>query len=523
MRPLYLFLLIASPLVASAQCLTDFNKLVPEPSVDVTQSYGRISMFDHYLAIGLPDNDSLGRSTGVVKIYEKSTTKGWQHVATLAPSDPQDALQFGSAVKLSSNYLLVAGSGYAKKVYVFKKPSGGWQSQTEMTSLSKADGALFGSPYQHQQTMAISSDEQTIAITGPVYSQAGRDWTGAVFVYHKQVSQEWNNAIEPVMITAPEEDALDFGRSGVAIQGDRVITGTPFAPTGNGRLYVYRDQTGEFLDLQIEAKLSAYKSDKTAWLGWNNFAVTAEGIFTPIVVGRDTDDPQSVMAFYETPSTGSWADSDYTCAFPYHPSAIETNSFPLVSSNGTDVIVSSRKTEGSMTGYTTLIKKGSVGWCDPVLELVDSTVLLPGQVDNRYGMINAINRANDIAVGLLPHPNLERAILALKVTSKNPEGEWEANLLSSSKTSTAGHYYGDAILGFEDYLFVGASRDGSIKPNGGAVYVYKKSGSVWSKTGKILAPVKNRYDDVFGSALATNGKQLAVGAIGFEKHGRVFM
>jgi hypothetical protein len=35
--------------------------------------------------------------------------------------------------------------------------------------------------------------------------------------------------------------------------------------------------------------------------------------------------------------------------------------------------------------------------------------------------------------------------------------------------------------------------------------------------------VKGRYDDVFGSALATNGTQLAVGAVGFETHGRIFI
>jgi gliding motility-associated-like protein len=517
----YLIVLATCPLVAAGQCLTDFAKLVPEPSLDVTEQFGRISMFDNYLAIGLSDNDSLGRLTGVVKIYE-NTPVGWKKIATLAPSDPRDALQFGSAVKLSSNYLLVAGGSYAHKVYVFKKPLAGWKSQTELTSFSQAEGILFGVPYQQQNTMAISDDENTIAISDPFYGVAGQNWSGAVFVYHKETGQEWNGAIAPVMINAPEQEAADFGRSGVAIQGDRVITGTPYAPTGNGRLYVYRDPTGEFLDLQLEAKLSAYGSDMTAWLGGTNFSVTPDGIFTPITIGWNTNDPRSVLAFYQMPSSGAWQDSDYTCTFPYHPDPIRTNSFPTVATNGSDIVVSSYET-ANKTGYSTLIKKGSGGWCDPVLELIDTSPLRPGQFDSNYGSINAFNQNNDVAVGLLPHPDLAGTNVALKVIAKNSSGVWEGNLLASKNKSTAGHWYGSAILGFDDYLFVGASGDGSVKPNGGAVYVYKKSGSAWSETGKILAPVEGRYDDVFGSALATNGTQLAVGAVGFEEHGRVFI
>jgi hypothetical protein len=519
---LYLTVLCAWPWVSNGQCLTDFSKLVPEPSLDVTQQHGRISMFDNYLAIGFPANDSLGRLAGVVRIYERMAD-GWKSIATLAPSDPQDGFQFGSAVALSENYLLVAGGSRAKKVYLFKKPLGGWESQTELTSFVVTNARLFGTPYQIHKTMAISEDEQTLAITDPFYFETGQDWSGAVFVYHKQIDDEWNAAIAPVMIFAPEDDASDFGRAGVSIKGDRVITGTPMAPTANGRLYVYRDPTGEFLNLQLEAKLSAYGPDKTAWLGYSNFVVTSEGIFVPITLGWNTSDPQNVLAFYEAPSSGDWHDADYTCAFPYHPDAITTNSFATVATNGSDIIVSSHEMTGNKKGYTTLIKKGSSGWCEPELELVDISDYQPGQLQINYGYVNAMNSGEDIAVGLVPHPDLPGSNVALKCLSKEASGMWKHEVLSSDRKSSAGHNYGRAILGFEDYVFVGASGDASVKPNGGAVYVYKKSGEEWSRTGKIKAPANDQYDDGFGTALATNGNQLAVGAAGFGEHGRVFI
>lgn len=63
-----------------------------------------------------------------------------------------------------------------------------------------------------------------------------------------------------------------------------------------------------------------------------------------------------------------------------------------------------------------------------------------------------------------------------------------------------------------------------MKPNAGAVYTYNKVGTNWQKTGKILPPLgQSQYDDVFGSALASNKTYLAVGASGHEPKGKVFM
>ncbi|MEX2233811.1 MAG: FG-GAP repeat protein, partial [Cyclobacteriaceae bacterium] len=83
MKPfLYLFFSAGISLFASGQCLTDFTKLLPEPSIDHTQGFGRsISMYDDYLAIGAPNNDSLGRITGIVHVYQKISDE-WKKIAS---------------------------------------------------------------------------------------------------------------------------------------------------------------------------------------------------------------------------------------------------------------------------------------------------------------------------------------------------------------------------------------------------------------------------------------------------------
>jgi hypothetical protein len=277
--PLYVLLFVSVSFFSSAQCLTDFSKLVPEPSLDYANNYGRsFALYDNYLAIGLPEHDSLGRITGIVYLYER-IADSWKKIAALAPSDPQNSLQFGLKIKMSSDYILVgAGSQFGGKVYLFKKPPTGWQSQTELTAFAAPGTSAFGLSYHN--TIAISDDQQTIAITDQYYFSTNE--SGAVYVYHKQPGDEWSGTMPYVRLSNPDPDNIsDFGRAGVEIIGDRIITGTPHA--SNGVLYVYRDPTGTFSNLQLEATLTAGSYPQTAYLAMWNFVCTDDGIFTPIV------------------------------------------------------------------------------------------------------------------------------------------------------------------------------------------------------------------------------------------------
>ena len=513
---------LAFSVSARAQCLTDFSKLVPEPTQDYTLSYGTtFAMHDNYLAVGLPAHDSLGRITGLVYVYEK-VVAGWQKIATLAPSDPVDALQFGINVEMSADYILVSSTQYTGgKVYLFRKPITGWETQTELTTFTYPNNNYFGVAWSTGMgnPVAISDDQQTIAITDMMYEHETNNDLGAVFVYHKQPHEEWDGNMVPVMIKSPEDDGNDFGRAGVVIHGDRVITGTPLSPNGNGKLYIYRDPSGEFNNLEFEAGISGEAWPKTFWLGYYTFICTDEGIFAAMATDLDADS-QNIIAFFEKPASGTWSDvNEFTCAFA--PGAgVESESLPVITSNGNDLIVSYQASDGK--SYTTLMKKGSAGWCDPVYENIDVFIPHEGQLRNRYGVVNSASQEH-AAVGVLPHPGNPQANLSINVLSHNSDDTWASHLLFPRGQTTAGHAYGRAILGFEDFLFVGAPFDGTVKLNAGAVYIYRKTGGTWSKTGKILAPVDESGDNVFGTAFATNGNELAVGATGFGDHGRIFI
>lgn len=507
---------------ARSQCLTDFTKLLPEPTTDYTLNYGTtFSVYDNYLAIGLPAHDSLGRITGLVYVYEK-LDNGWKKIASLAPSDPVDGMQFGTNVKMSADYILVSSSSIdGGKMYLFRKPATGWQTQTELTIFTHPEAAFFGVPWYRGQNepVDISDDQRTIAISDMWYDY-NSDRHGAVFVYHKQPDEEWDGNMDPAIVRAPEDGVTDFSRPGVAIEGDRLITGTPYSvSSGSGNLYVYRDPSGEFADLQMEATISAPPYPESSGVGYYKIICTNDGIFAAAATDIDTDIKIRIV-FFEKPASGNWSDvNNFTCTFSAG-AGMESAGLPAISSNGQDLILSYQGPDGN--GYTTLVKKGAGGWCNPVYENIDVFDPPDGQLTNRYGSANAASETHAV-VATLPHPQNADANVGINVLSHNTDDTWSNELLYPATKTTAGHAYGRTILGFEDFLFVGAPYDGTVKQDAGAVYIYRKTGGAWTKSGKILAPVKEPNDNVFGTAVATNGTEIAIGAPGFGEHGRVFI
>ncbi len=503
---------------ATAQCLTDFTKLLPEPALDYAQGFGSaLAMYDDYLAVGIANHDSLGRLAGLVYIYQKLPV-GWSHVATLAPSDPADGLRFGATLGISQNYLAVGASGYGGRVYLFKKTSGGWTNQTEIATFAVTGTSYFGS--LGSQTIEISPDEQTIAIADYylVTGESPNKQHGAVFIYHKQVHEEWDGAETPLKLLPPEETAVDFGRGGVEIMGDRIAVAMPYGPNGNGMIYLYQDITGQFSNVTLEARLSSGTQEQSIFSGYTNFIFTDDGIFSSSQLinpplGR-------TVHFFEKPGSGNWVDATPTC---HLYTFTDDNLYPYIklSESEDGILASIQSRDGG--GTLRLIRKGAGGWCHAQTELIDSYMPEPDQYVFDYGDIMTSSQVPFAAIGMLPHPESLQAQLAIRVLAKLPDNTWEKQLIYTSDKSTAGHRYGARMVTRGEHLFVSASNDATVKEYGGAVYSYRKVGNAWQQTGKILPRIDGAYDDVFGSALALSDNFLAIGALGFEPSGRVFL
>ena len=519
MRILF-FVFTVGCFTAQGQCLTDFSKLTPETSHDYSLEFGRsISMYGEYLAVGVPNSDSVGRLTGLVYIYKKQGTN-WIKVSSIVPEIALDGIQFGWSVKISQDYLFVGAYGLNGLVYVYKKNAADWINPVELAIWSVPNAVRFGTG--PNDPIAITADQNTVAITDSWHRDDSfpDGSTGAIFLYHKNAGDEWSNSSSRTLIAPPEVEVDDFGGGGVQFQGSRMATMTRFAPTGNGGIYVYKDHSGVYNNFQLEATLAVGDLNYSYGFGTDNFAFTEDGIFTLASVDIGTANAKWHVVFFEQPQTGPWLDGYLTCHFGQNVNANSASWSPnIFATDGKDLFLTSRNEDG--TGYLTLLRKGNDGWCNPTLETIEENLPNP-TTGQRYGMVLAANQSLDAVVGFVTHPSVGIAQVALRAYTRSG-GTWESDHLYIGKKSTAGHHYGRKILGVGDDLFVSAPYDGTVKASAGAVYVYSKSGTGWTKTGKILPPTGGQYDDVFGSNIATNGDYLTVAAAGHSPSGKFFV
>lgn len=519
LRALLIISLMISPVLIKAQCLTDFTKLLPEPSINYTQDFGRATaLYNNVLAVGASASDTLGRLTGIVNLYKKIGS-GWSKFAVLKPSNPLDGLQFGSNIDMTENYIIVSAMGYGGKVYIFKKQGAEWSTSTELTVLTASGTSSFGNTYRFNGATDLSEDEQTLVVADPQYYSPGAT-TGKIFVYHKMSNEEWSSSLIPKTLLPPSNEAVDFGTSGVAVQGTRIACATFYANGGAGAIYIYNDPSGTFSNLIQEVKLISGSAANGYFMGFNNFVFTPEGIFSSSSATVNGVIAQNLL-FFKKPS-GAWSDTFSTCAITLPTLASKIKYTPIrLAFNGTSLYCSYQ--ENSNTGKLIKITKAS-DWCNATNEIIysDNPTLLTSASSYYFGTSLAADQNENIVSGLTSLPDNANAQLSLKIFSKSGS-TWTANSIYNPLKSTAGHFYGSRVLGFEDFMFVSATGDGTAASNAGVVYSYKKVNNAWQKTGKILAPIQSIYDDAFGTALATNGNYLAVGASSFGSYGQALI
>jgi len=172
---------------------------------------------------------------GAAHVYVNSA-----YATTLLPLYGTDGEEFGCSVAVSGNTVVVGHykRGNRGKAYVYVKPASGWASVNPMTptcqlfAIDWAAGDEFG--------CSVAVDGDTVAVG----ARAKDDSTGAAYVFVKP-ENGWPDAlIHNAKLTASSQTGAIFGYS-VAIQGDRVLVGSPGLDVLHGRfpsLYVAKDQ-----------------------------------------------------------------------------------------------------------------------------------------------------------------------------------------------------------------------------------------------------------------------------------------
>ncbi len=248
------------------------------------------------------------RIAGTVYVYNRSADGGWREAGRLVASDARPGDQFGQALALAGNSLLIGtteADSSAGAVYVFaRSPAGVWQQTARLQPAELAPGEAFG------QRIASDGDVALVSAIGQ------DEEAGAVYVFRRDGSTGgWH---EEARLVGDDTEADDAFGASLAIAGPQVLIGAPNHDKRQGAVYLFRhdSETGGWTQ---EAKLQhdgAKANDR--------FGSAVLGRGEEIFVGAMGRNRMAGAVYRFTPDEGSgeWSEGNPLTAFDPSPFAM---------------------------------------------------------------------------------------------------------------------------------------------------------------------------------------------------------
>ncbi len=276
--------------------LTPFNALTSPRmgnSVAISDNGNTIVAGARFADVGSNDRQ------GALYIYTKPPT-GWAddstETARLTASDGAAEAHLGESVGISRDGNTIAGGappcpeGFScgtgvprpGAVYVFTKPSGGWESGTQTAKLTASDGTNAD-----RMGVSVAISGNTI-VAGALPVSPSVQLPGAAYVFVRPAGG-WLDATETAKLTASDGTARDaFGFSvGITEEGvpflappPVILVGAPFANEDHGAVYVFtKPNSGWTSTSSFSQKLVAFEAERFG------FSVNANPDLTTVAVG----------------------------------------------------------------------------------------------------------------------------------------------------------------------------------------------------------------------------------------------
>ncbi len=232
-----------------------------------------VAISGDFLVIGAPFASPLGNNSGAAYVFHRNQggAENWGQVIKLLPSDGMEGDQFGKAVAISGETIVVGAPTNDNVVlnvgsaYIFQRNLGGennWGEVKQITAAGMTEDDWFG------HSVAIAGD--TILVGVPNDDDLGQD-AGALYVYARDQGgiESWGEVTKK---TAADGAANDrFGWS-VGIDGDNAVAGAVYddgVGTDSGSAYVFkRNQDGADIWGQV-AHLQVNHPRSFSELGWD--------------------------------------------------------------------------------------------------------------------------------------------------------------------------------------------------------------------------------------------------------------
>lgn len=513
---LCLFINLLPYVKVKAQCNTALNKLLPETSINNDDRFGsHIAANGQYMVVAAENSDTLGiLYGGAAFVYEK-TVAGWAYRAMLTPSDPDEYDFFGNevAIDASGNTIVVINRNYDKGgAYIFEKPVSGWETMQETANIK------FPQYLEFNSALDISDDGTTIIVSNPMSNN------GLLYLLTKPVGG-WTNT------TTPQTLVSRINNSGVWLGSDVLIHDNYLYASSNNEtnsgIYVYKWNGSTYEQI---AKLSATIS--ISFLTHFGIHLTINGN-TIAATGLSYQPGSSGQKFFLFQKNGEWTDMNETIQLDL-PGPVPYNYqwLPIQFISPTTITTTLLLQEGpGYTGKVVEMTTTDGSWQDLTLTTLyeDKQLSVPTEFSNGL----AWNGSDLITATVRKHIGFayRNSILSLSQSA----GIWGSlQQVTLPRNSSSNVNFGTSIIKTKEAMFAGAPYDGTVGRGAGAVYVYHKSGTEFTKVSTIYpSPRKIRStggsDAAFGYSLSVYQDEIAIGAPSFlyasspSRYGKIFM
>ncbi|MGD2112210.1 MAG: chitobiase/beta-hexosaminidase C-terminal domain-containing protein, partial [Gammaproteobacteria bacterium] len=522
-----------------------YRQALLKPTIDKPDLFGRaLDIEGDSVVVGARFHDSGHPDSGAAHVFSRDPVTGdWSHVQKLVASNAIAGEEFGIAVDLQGDTLLVGAldglnpipnfiSGVA---YVFQRTGSVWNEQQLISAPDAALDDRFG--------RGLALDGDRVAIGAPADDDNALNDSGSVYLFRIRT-----NPAHKLVAFDRTVDA-GFGHA-LAVSGDTLVVGAPYhdhVPAANdnrGAAYVYRRDDDTW---SLEQQLLASNAANDDHFGWS---VDISG--GRIVVGaphRDGVFADSGAAYIFTRIGSVWIEQQQLAG----PSPAAGDNF------GTAVAIDNNRVAAGVPGRAATIQ--SIPLADAgVVEVFDygttwmhQDTLVASSITTRFGRALDVEDDTLVAADLntvafvfdgsggwvqqqvlgMPAPvsavALSGGTIALGSATDAVMGVdagaidtwtwngslWVENGVQYAGDATAGARFGESIALFGDRLLAGAPGDDEAASNSGAVYAFRRAGSVWLQHGKMLANDAEAGDALGGGsprAVALNLDALIAGA-----------
>jgi len=218
---------------------TEQEKLKPRDTTDFAQFGFAVAIDGDHMIIGAPGDEENGTEAGAAYIFERdSITGNWTKRYKLLASDGESNDEFGWAVAIWGDYAIVGApleNSYIGSAYVFKRSDTTWIEEDKLTASNGVGDAVFG------VSVSIYGD---YTIIGAYQDDEIGNEAGAAYIFRRD-NTNWT---QQEKLLASDIGWGDWFGKSVSIFGDYAIVGAiyawgPEARAGSAYIFKREDTT----------------------------------------------------------------------------------------------------------------------------------------------------------------------------------------------------------------------------------------------------------------------------------------